>query len=279
MARKKKTSRARKSKGAARAVCFVIMPFGGWFDDYYESIYCPAISAAGLEPHRADDLYRPSTIVQDIWTYTKQAQLILADLTGKNPNVFYELGLAHGIARPAILVSESLDDIPFDLRALRVIEYNKNASNWGEVLQDKIEAAIKEVLRSPLEAVLPAFLSVKGGAAKTTVTPHEKDLLEVKKDLDLLKAEMQRRRMFEDRQRRHLPREEAEARLQHYLRTGMPASEIIERLAALGAPASWVERELEARRPSARPAAAAPVSPTPGEVGETKEKPKDIEKK
>ena len=218
MARKGKSARHTKSRAKTgdKPVCFVIMPFGGWFDDYYESVYSPAIEAAGLEPHRADDLYRPSTIVQDIWTYTKQAKLILADLTGKNPNVFYELGLAHGIARPAILVSESLDDIPFDLRALRVIEYNKNASNWGELLKEKIETAIKEVIRSPLEAVLPAFLNVRGASPKASVTPHEKDILEVKKDLDLLKAEMQRRRVFEDRIRRHIPRDEAEERLDRY---------------------------------------------------------------
>ena len=47
-----------------RELCFVIMPFGGWLDDYYISVDCPAIVAAGLEPHRADeDLFRPSTIV------------------------------------------------------------------------------------------------------------------------------------------------------------------------------------------------------------------------
>src|SRR5690349_20368297 len=87
-------------KGRAKPTCFAIMPFGGWFDDYYDDLYCPAIRAAGLEPKRADDLYRPSTIINDIWSYTQSAKIILADLTGKNPNVFYELGLAHALAKP-----------------------------------------------------------------------------------------------------------------------------------------------------------------------------------
>lgn len=117
--------------------CFTIMPFGGWFDEYYESIYCPAIEAAGLKPCRADDLYRPSTIVTDIWSYTQSSKLVLADLSGKNPNVFYELGLAHALAKPAILVTEAIDDVPFDLRALRVLEYNKNQPRWGGILQEK----------------------------------------------------------------------------------------------------------------------------------------------
>jgi len=131
------------------------MPFGGWFDDYYSNIYCPAIESAGLVPKRADDLYRPSAIVHDIWNYTKNCRLVLADLTGKNPNVFYELGLAHAIAKPAILVTESIADVPFDLRALRVLEYDKNDSAWGGALRDKIATAIREVLDSPLQSVLP----------------------------------------------------------------------------------------------------------------------------
>lgn len=79
--------------------CFVIMPFDGWSDQYYREIFRPAIEDAGLKPCRADDLYRTGPIINDIWAYTQEAKVILADLTGKNPNVFYELGLAHAIAK------------------------------------------------------------------------------------------------------------------------------------------------------------------------------------
>src|SRR5712692_6893487 len=143
-----KPKKASLVPAAPKDICFTIMPFGGWLDDYYETIYCPAIQAVGLEPHRADDLFRPSTIVNDIWAYTKRAKLLIADLTGKNPNVFYELGLAHALGKPAILVAESMDDIPFDLRALRIITYDKNAPNWGNLLHQKVESAIREVLKS-----------------------------------------------------------------------------------------------------------------------------------
>ena len=67
--------------GITQGTCFVIMPFGGWFDQYYQSIYDPAIRNSGLEPRRADDLYRPSSIVRDIWSLTKAARIVLADLT------------------------------------------------------------------------------------------------------------------------------------------------------------------------------------------------------
>lgn len=172
--------------------CFTIMPFGGWFDSYYESIYVPGIEAAGLSPRRADDLYRPSTIVSDIWAFTQEATVVLADLSGKNPNVFYELGLAHALAKPAVLVAESMDDVPFDLRALRVIEYDKNESHWGVLLQEKISKALKEVLESPIQSVLPAFLSVDAKAKPQEVTDIDLKILELKREIDLLRSEVTR---------------------------------------------------------------------------------------
>ena len=195
--RKPNKTSSRAAIGSSQSVadkqstCFIIMPFGDWFDRYYENIYIPAIESVGLTPRRADDLYRPSAIVNDIWSLTKSAKVILADLSGKNPNVFYELGLAHAVAKPAILVAESIDDIPFDLRALRVIIYNKNEHDWGDILRGKIETAIKEVLASPLDSVLPTFLKVKEATSPKTVTQAEKDLISLKQDMDLIKLALQ----------------------------------------------------------------------------------------
>ena len=106
-ARKKATSIAPVE---GQETCFTIMPFGGGFDSYYESIYIPAIRAAGLEPCRADDLYRPSTIIHDIWSYTQSAKLVLADLSGKNANVFYERSNRPTAAnRPKVAQKNSLE--------------------------------------------------------------------------------------------------------------------------------------------------------------------------
>jgi len=173
--------------------CFVIMPFGGYFDNYYSEIYKPAIEAVGLYAKRADDLSRPSTIVQDIWTYTKKARIVLADLTDRNPNVFYELGLAHALSKPAILITNSMTDVPFDLRALRVIEYDKNFSNWGQLLKEKIENSIRETLESPIGSVLPAFLDSKD-IEKNKISISEKDFIELRRDYELLKSEIRKER-------------------------------------------------------------------------------------
>ena len=238
----KRTKKAKKSLG----ICFTIMPFGGWFQDYYKNIYRPAIESVGLSPHRADDLYRPSTIVNDIWTYTREAKLVLADLTGKNPNVFYELGLAHALAKPAILVAESMDDVPFDLRSLRVIEYDKNDSGWGKTLRTKIESAILEVLDAPLQAVLPAFLDVEPKKDRISVSKQEKAMLEIRQELDLLRSQI--RRSDINSRVRDINPAEASRLIGSYLMRGMPSTIIIDRLVSRGAPEKWVIEEIETQR-------------------------------
>jgi hypothetical protein len=248
MAKKaKSTSPAAKS---TKDICFVIMPFGGWLDDYYVSIYSLAIDSAGLEAHRADDLFRPSTIVNDIWSYTKKAKVLLADLSGKNPNVFYELGLAHALAKPVILIAESMEEIPFDLRALRIIIYDKNAPDWGRLLREKIEASIKEVLLSPAEAVLPAFLNVKGSGSTPTVSPEQKEIIEIKQELDLLRREIRSRAEEPriERSRNGVGPQEVRALMDSYITRGMPDEIIVRRLSDVGAPKGWIIDELENRK-------------------------------
>jgi hypothetical protein len=190
--KKRKSVALREKSPKSKDMCFTIMPYGGWFDDYYDSVYRPAIEKTGLLPKRADDLYRPSTIVNDVWTYTREAKIILADLSGKNPNVFYELGLAHALAKPAILITESVDDVPFDLRALRILGYSKHQPNWGEELAEKITQSIKEVLAAPLQAVLPAFLAVRNEPKPKAISAQEKAYLQLKKEFDLLRQEVNR---------------------------------------------------------------------------------------
>lgn len=221
-------------------ICFTIMPFGGWFDNYYEEIYRPAIANTGLVAKRADDLYRPSNIVNDIWDYTKKAKIILADLTGKNPNVFYELGLAHAITKPAILITQSMDDIPFDLRSLRIIQYDKNLHNWGEVLQEKIELAIKETLESPDDSIPPTFMDVRG-VKKAQVSPEEKEMLQIKTELELLKREV---RTAIPRNPR-IPSTEASHRVRRMVEKNYTSDQILNEMTRYGVPRSWLEKRIK----------------------------------
>jgi hypothetical protein len=133
--------------------CFVLMPFGNWFDRYYTEIYAPAIKDAGFEPVRADGLFSSGSVMEQIWEQIRKAKVLLADLTGKNPNVFYELGLSHARRKPVVFVSADLEDVPFDLRHLRVVIYEVREPKWDEKLRKHITTYLKNAKIDPAKSI------------------------------------------------------------------------------------------------------------------------------
>jgi len=277
---RKKASTDRAQARGGGDTCFVICPFGGWHDRYYTEVYRPAVEGVGLSPRRADDLYRPSAIVHDIWDYVKKSRVMLAELTGKNPNVFYELGLAHAVGKPVVLVSQSMEDVPFDLRSLRVITYDVEDPEWSALLRKRIEQSLTEVLASPEQAVLPTFLHEHKVEKQPTVSPLERKVLELQKQVELLRVETRPSGRYGGA----IDREEAELLLNRYLRSGMPRRMIVERLVRMGAPERWVVGEIDDRTRETetlpfRRAAVVPkpesnvAPPSPGSSEEPKPKP------
>src|SRR5215475_3078399 len=103
------------------------MPFAEPIGGYYTTIYQPAIEKAKLRANRADaDIYGTGKIIDQIWNGINSARVLLAELTGRNANVLYELGLAHALHKPVVLVCSNEEDVPFDLRHVRVIYYDKD---------------------------------------------------------------------------------------------------------------------------------------------------------
>ncbi len=137
--------------------CFVMMPFGAWFDRYYQDIYAPAIKEAGFEPIRADELFTTGSVVEQIWEQIKKAKVLLADLSGKNANVFYELGLAHAAKKPVVFTSALVDDVPFDLRHLRVIIYDIREPEWAPRLRKSISDYLRNAMKEPEKSIPHPF--------------------------------------------------------------------------------------------------------------------------
>ena len=133
-------------------LCFVMMPFGPRFNDLFAKVYEPAIREAALQPVRADSVFTSAPIMEDIWRLLRRASMVLADLSGRNPNVFYELGLAHGIGTPAVLVADNIEDVPFDLRTLRLVLRKPRAP--ASQLRGEIVRAVGDTRNDP-RAALP----------------------------------------------------------------------------------------------------------------------------
>ncbi len=122
----------------------VMMPFSAEFDPIYhiikavcEEVGCPAL--------RVDEIYGPTKIINDVFLAIAQSRLVVCELTGKNPNVLYEAGLAHALGRDVILVTQNKEDVPFDLRHIRFISYVRNKEGL-ESLRSELKRSIDAAL-------------------------------------------------------------------------------------------------------------------------------------
>lgn len=133
--------------------CFVIMPFG---NNNSDSIYLNWIKTAveeiehvefKINCHRADKSLRPGEIITHVIENLVESELVIADLTGKNANVFYELGVRHTLSTNTILIAQDINDIPFDLRGHRIITYKFEPDSMLKLKKD-IQESILSILNS-----------------------------------------------------------------------------------------------------------------------------------
>jgi hypothetical protein len=137
------------------------MPFGGIWDEYYAQIYTPAIQEAGLRPERADDVFRAGSVLHDIVASLARAAVVLVDISENNRNVHYELGLAHALGRPTLLVAPQGMPLFFDVGQERMATYDKNNAFWGAELQRVLVKALVETVAQPATAIPTAFMHIK----------------------------------------------------------------------------------------------------------------------
>ena len=118
--------------------CFVLMPFTPQFDDIYQQGIKESCKNADTYCERVDEQTFEETILNRIYNQIAKADLIIADMTGKNPNVFYEVGYAHALNKPTILLTQDSADIPFDLKHFPHIIYENKISKIREELTKKV---------------------------------------------------------------------------------------------------------------------------------------------
>jgi hypothetical protein len=128
--------------------CFVVMPFEPPFDSEYKEVIKPAVRLAGLECVRGDEIYTRQAIIHDVWHSIRTARVVVAQLSGRNPNVMYEIGLAHAIGKPIVLITRDEKDMPFDLKALRYVVYDLNKPHWGTHLKKQLTDILTLILRN-----------------------------------------------------------------------------------------------------------------------------------
>lgn len=113
----------------------VMMPFNAAFDNVYSAISDTATETQ-FACKRVDDIWNHSTVIQDIFSLIFQSYIVVCDFSGKNPNVFYEAGIAHTLGKHVVPITQSEQDIPFDLQHHRYAKYLNNVEGLEKLKQE-----------------------------------------------------------------------------------------------------------------------------------------------
>lgn len=134
----------RPRKPKERRPCFVAMPYGvKWFEPVKQTIL-DAGKAKRFDCVVSLDMRAAGEIVKQIWRQLRRAEAVVADLTNRNPNVYYEVGLAHALGKEIIFIKQDRKKLPFDLSTSRCIQYDKGDLGY---LRDELEKAFAAVLQ------------------------------------------------------------------------------------------------------------------------------------
>ncbi|ENM5744191.1 hypothetical protein [Vibrio cholerae] len=192
--------------------CFVIMPISsqdgyeeGHFQLVYEDIICPAVDAAGMIPIRADETKGTNLIQLDILQKVIDSPIAICDMSAKNPNVFYELGMRQAFDKPTVLLKDEKTVAPFDINGLRYCQYNTDMRHRNVKLaierlsQTLIETYNNRENKSEINSLVRLLeLAKPAELPSNEITPQEKEtrILSLKLDsvlngMEQIKQKMQ----------------------------------------------------------------------------------------
>jgi hypothetical protein len=127
-------------------LCFAMMPFTVEFQQVYQLAIKPAVEKAGLTSIKADEMLSVGAIAEQIRSAIQQSRLCVADITTTNPNVLYEIGIAHTIGKPTILLAQKGERLSFDIGHHRILFYDTQEDDWAEKTRKILYETINFVL-------------------------------------------------------------------------------------------------------------------------------------
>jgi hypothetical protein len=166
--------------------CFVISPIGEEgsltrkrSDQILKHIITPAVTECGFEPLRADQISEPGLITGQIIDHIFDAPLVIADLTGRNPNVFYELAIRHVIRKPFIQLIQKDEELPFDIKDFRTIFVDHQDLDSVEDARINMISHIKAATKRSAIVVTPISRAFDVQNMKTSSKPEQRSLAEL----------------------------------------------------------------------------------------------------
>lgn len=169
-----------------KKICFVISPIGEddsetrkRSDQVLKHIITGAVEQLGYEVVRADKISEPGIITHQILQHIVDAPLVIADLTERNPNVFYELALRHAIRKPLVQLIKKGELIPFDVAATRIIQFDLHNLDSVDAAKLEIIAQVKSLEAGKNETDNPISVSLDLKMLKESGNPEERSLADI----------------------------------------------------------------------------------------------------
>jgi len=172
--------------GKTKKKCFVISPIGEEgsemrerSDKVLEHIIKPPVEECGYECMRADEISEPGIITSQIIQHLIDDDLVVADLTGRNPNVYYELAVRHVVRKPIVQVIQAGESIPFDVAGTRTIHVDHR--DLDSVADCKLELVkqIRSVEKDPSRVDTPISVAIDLEFLRKSENPLEKSSTEI----------------------------------------------------------------------------------------------------
>ena len=129
-------------------MAFIVMQFSSPYNEVYSDVIRKLCEESGIDPVRADEIYGPGIIIKDVVDRIAKSQVVIADISPTNPNVYFEVGYALALGKPIVLLAQRrVPDapLPFDLSAFRVLFYDDSIG--GKL---KLETGLRKHLKQIL---------------------------------------------------------------------------------------------------------------------------------
>jgi hypothetical protein len=176
-------------------ICFVIAPIGEEgsetrvrSDQVLQHIITPAAEVRGYEVVRADKISEPGIITSQIIQHLVEDPLVIADLSDRNPNVYYELAVRHAVRKPVVQMIQAGQTIPFDIAATRTIQFDHHDLDSVARCKDEITQQIDSVERDPTQVDTPISVAIDLQSLRQSDNPLEKSNAEIISRLQELRS-------------------------------------------------------------------------------------------
>lgn len=171
---------------STKKICFVIAPIGEpdsetrkRSDQILKHIITPAVNECDYEPIRADKISEPGLITSQVIQHIMDDPLVIADLTERNPNVFYELAIRHAIRKPLVQIIKKGETIPFDVAGTRTIPVDHRDLDSVEEAKREIVRQIKSVENNPSLVDSPISVSLDLQTLRQSESPEQRSLADI----------------------------------------------------------------------------------------------------